>query len=271
MDLTNEKVDINNKIFTFVKIDKKNKESSLIYDFYHNVCKKCFDEHELEDYFNWENAFKKKNIYTSFIIIICDDKAIGGIVTEIYLRSMCCLISYIAISEEYRKYGLSRLLIEKSIQNTLEYNNSIKDIFIEVLVPESEIDFQRQKIWKKLNFLPFDFYFQHPGKLKWRNYQLAKYNLLNEQKIKIEKKKLISYFIEFFKDITCEIIVRTDSSDNIASLTNCMSPSSNGDLFDSENYNCENFIQELNKIKEIIEQNKKYNEDEKFIFSQNLW
>lgn len=276
MDLSAEDLNINNTNFTFVKINKKNKNFLLIHDFYYNVCKKCFDEHELEDYFNWENAFKKKNIYTSFIIVTYNNNAIGGIVSEIYLRSMCCLISYIAINEEYRKYGLSRILIEKNIKDTLEYNNSINDIFIEVLVPENEIDYQRQKIWKKLNFLPFDFYFQHPGKLKWRNYQLAKYNLFNELKIKIEKKKLISYFVEFFKDITCEIIIKTDSSENLSSLSNCMSPLTNGDIFDSENYNYENFTNEINKIKEMLEQNKKYDdntddENEKYIFSQNLW
>ena len=54
-----EEIDINSTKFKFVKINKENKNKSIIFDFYYNVCKKCFDEHELEDFCNWENSFEK--------------------------------------------------------------------------------------------------------------------------------------------------------------------------------------------------------------------
>lgn len=255
-------IDIKKNNFIFNKIDKKNINLNYIHDFYFNVCKKSFDEHELEDYFNWENAFNKKNIYTSFIIITLNNEVIGGVVSEIYSKSNCCLISYIAINDKYRGMGLSKILIEETIKDTKEYDETIEDIFIEVLKPENEFDIARQKIWKKLNFLPFDLYFQHPGKLKWRYYQMAKYNINNEEKIIIDKQKLLLYFTEFFQDLTCEIIVRCNSNENISQL----SDDEIDVIFDSENYSNKLFIKELNIIKENLD-----NEEKEFITSIDMW
>jgi hypothetical protein len=243
--------------FVLTKINKKNTNYDLLSQFYNNVCKNAFDEHELEDYTNWINSFRKKNIHTSFIVITLDNKVIGGVVNEIYIRSSCSLISYIAIDINYRRYGLSRLLVNEAINETKKYNDSIKDIFIEVLVPENNMDVQRQQIWKKLNFLPFQFYFQHPGKLKWRSYQLAKYNINNEKEIKISKKILLKYFTDFFADITCEIIARNDSCDSF----------SDDPIDDDNNYHYSNFHHEMKNIKEMLSKD----EDEYIVSNKELW
>jgi hypothetical protein len=243
--------------FVLIKINKKNKNYDLLEQFYNNVCANAFDEHELEDYTNWLNSFRKKNIHTSFIVITLDNKVIGGVVNEIYLRSMCSLISYIAIDENYRRYGLSRLLVEEAIEETKKYNENIKNIFVEVLVPENDVDVQRQKIWKKLNFLPFEFFFQHPGKLKWRYYQLAKYNIDNDKEVQISKKTLLKYFTDFFSDITCEIIAKSDSCDSLSDVP----------IDDINNYQYVNYYQEMENIKKILEK-----DDNEYIMSnENLW
>lgn len=198
--------------FAYHKVDNKNINNyniKLVYDFYHNVCKNIFDIHELEDYQKWLNALNKNmytnerkndNLYTYFVIITLNDKVVGGVVNEIYQKSMCSLVSYIAIDENFRGYGLSKKLIEKSIVETLTFNKNIKHIFIEVITPENEKDIDRQHIWSKLNFIPLDFIFQHPGCLKWKYYQIATYNN-NDDNIKIRKSDLILFFEEFFESI----------------------------------------------------------------------
>jgi hypothetical protein len=190
--------------FIYHKVDNKNINNyniKLIYDFYHYVCKNIFDTHELEDYQKWLDALNNnKNIFTYFVIITLNDKVIGGVVNEIYQKSMCSLVSYIAIDENFRGYGLSKKLIDKSITETLTFNKNIKHIFIEVIIPENEKDIDRQHIWSKLNFTPLDFIFQHPGCLKWKYYQIATYNINNDN-IRIPKSDLIFFFDEFFESI----------------------------------------------------------------------
>jgi hypothetical protein len=201
--------------FAFHKVDNKNSNNynvNLIYNFYHNVCKNIFDKHELEDYQKWLDAldnnkniytYEQKNyhLYTYFVIITLNDKVIGGVVNEIYQKSMCSLISYIAIDEKFRGYGLSKKLIDKSIIETLTLNKNIKHIFIEVITPENEKDIDRQHIWNKLNFTPLDFIFQHPGCLKWKYYQIAAYSRNDNNSVSILKSDLIIFFEEFFESI----------------------------------------------------------------------
>jgi hypothetical protein len=92
--------------FIFHQVENNDEHNvNMIYDFYHNVCKNTFDSHELEDYQKWIEALDNnniKNIYTHFIIITENNKVIGGIVNEIYKKSICSLVSYIAIDKKFR-------------------------------------------------------------------------------------------------------------------------------------------------------------------------
>jgi hypothetical protein len=95
--------------------------------------------------------------------------------------------------------GLSKKLIDMSITKTLELDKNIKHIFIEVITPENNNDIDRQHIWTKLNFIPLDLIFQHPGYLKWKYYQIALYSKNDD--VTIPKADLILFFREFFKSI----------------------------------------------------------------------
>jgi GNAT superfamily N-acetyltransferase len=185
--------------FSFIKVNSHYKNYELIRDF-HNMCKNIFNEHELEKCSDWERSIENKNnIISYFIIITHKNKVIGGIINEIYTNSMCCLISYLAIDKDFRGCGLSKKLISKAIEELVRLtNNNINAIFIEVRIPENNEDKQRQIIWNKLNFIPLDFTFQHPGVLKWKQYQLAIYDTNCKE---IKKSLLFSFFEDFFEGI----------------------------------------------------------------------
>jgi hypothetical protein len=110
---------------------------------------------------------------------------------------------------------LIKITIEEIKKTSLNvFNENIKKIFIEVLIPENvsssddssdndielkNFDKQRQQIWSKLNFLPLDFSFKHPGVLKWKEYQLAEFNdNLTNTDDKISKLLLLSFLEDFF-------------------------------------------------------------------------
>jgi hypothetical protein len=188
--------------FTFVKVNSQSKNYSLIFDFYHNVCKFNFNEHELEDFNKWVKALdNNKNIYTFFIIIVLNNCVVGGISCEIYNKCKCALISYIAINSNYRGYGLSKKLISESIKEINTSYSDITDIFAEIKIVENDKDIERQNIWDRLNFVPFNLLFIHPGYLKWKYYQLAIYNTYSKENVVITKSKLIDFFEEFFDSI----------------------------------------------------------------------
>lgn len=187
------------KEFIYHKINN-NSNFYLVYDFYHKICQNIFDKHELENYQKWLDAQNNNNItniYTYYIIVTLNNIVIGGIANEIYKKSMCSLVSYIAIDEKFRGCGLSKILVEKSITETLKLDKNIKHIFIEVKTPDKEKDIDRQHIWTKLNFVPIDFIFQHPGCLRWKYYQIAIYSKIDN--ISISKYDLMLFLEEYFE------------------------------------------------------------------------
>lgn len=191
--------------FNIEEINKMNKKSDRIHDFYHNICKKAFNSHELETYDKWIDSLNgNENIDIHFLLTAKDNLIVGGIVFEVHKYDKYTLISYIAIDEKYRGYGLSKILVYRAISIINKEYPSNDHIFIEVLVPEVYNDCIRQQIWDKLNFMPFNVTFEHPGHLKWKKYQLAVFNKNNLDEIIIPKKTILNFFEKYFYLISNE-------------------------------------------------------------------
>ena len=140
--------------YKFIRVNSSNMRFDLLHDFYYKICKHAFNEHELESYDDWEYVLQN-NYMTFFIIIVHDNNVIGGIVYEVYKKSSCTMLTYIAIDEKYRGTGLSKKLLNETINDIKMLQIDI--ILIEVAVPNSNPDsITRQHIWKKLNFTPTD-------------------------------------------------------------------------------------------------------------------
>lgn len=185
--------------YQFVRVNSSNMRFDLLHDFYHNICKKAFNEHELESYDDWEYVLEN-NYMTFFIIILHDNNVIGGIVYEVYKKSSCAMLTYIAIDEKYRGTGLSKRLLNETINDIRLLQIDI--ILIEVAVPNNNPDaVTRQHIWKKLNFTPTDIVYVHPGYLKWHPYQVAIYNPDCKESIEINKKTIEIFLTEYFGQI----------------------------------------------------------------------
>lgn len=190
-------MEINSK-FEFIRINPNNKRLDLLSDFYFNVCKTSFDEHELESYDIWKYELEN-DFMTFFIVVVHENKVVGGLAYEVYTKSSCVMITYIAIDKSCRGTGLSKLLINETINDIKLLNISI--ILIEVVVPEDQSGIERQKIWTKLNFTPTDIVYTHPAYLKWKPYQIAVYNPEQKENVIIDLKTIESFLIEYFYHI----------------------------------------------------------------------
>jgi GNAT superfamily N-acetyltransferase len=185
--------------YQFIRVNSSNMRFDLLHDFYYKICKNAFNEHELESYNDWEYVLEN-NYMTYFIIIVQNNTVIGGIVYEVYRQSSCTMLTYIAIDDKYRGTGLSKRLLNETINDIKLLQ--IKIILIEVAVPYNNPDaITRQHIWKKLNFTPTDIVYVHPGYLKWHPYQVAIYNPDCKEIIEINKKTMELFLTEYFGQI----------------------------------------------------------------------
>jgi hypothetical protein len=203
--------------FRYVRINQNNKQLDLLSNFYFNICKIAFDEHELERYDDWINELE--NNFTFFILVLHQNNVIGGIAYEIYKKYACTMITYIAINDNYRGCGLAKKLLNEAIHDIQLLKINI--ILIEVAVPLSNNDIEaitRQKIWTKLNFMPSNIIYTHPGYLKWKPYQIAIYNPKHKKNIKINKKFMFSFLTEYF----LHILKNNEDKSEILSIKNTM-------------------------------------------------
>ena len=81
--------------YDFVRVNSDNIRFDLLHDFYFNVCKNSFDVHELESYDDWQYVLQN-NYMTFFIIIVHNKRAVGGCVYEVYKKSSCVMLTYVA-------------------------------------------------------------------------------------------------------------------------------------------------------------------------------
>jgi ribosomal protein S18 acetylase RimI-like enzyme len=190
-----------NSNFKFIRINRNNKQLDLLSNFYFNICKIAFDEHELERYDDWKYELEN-NFITFFILVLYENNVVGGLAYEIYKKHSCAMITYIAINNNYRGSGLSKKLLNEAIHDIQLLKINI--ILIEVAVPESNNDINaitRQKIWSKLNFTPTNIIYTLPGYLKWKPYQIAIYNSKHKENISINKKVMFLFLTEYFLHI----------------------------------------------------------------------
>jgi len=184
--------------YNFVRVNSTNVRTDLVEGFY-NICKHAFNEHELESYDDWIYVLQN-NYMTFFIIILHQNEVIGGVVYEVYSRSSCAMLTYVAIDEKYRGCGLSKRLLEETIGDIKMLNIDI--VLVEVAVPNGNPDgLARQKIWSRLRFTPTDIVYTHPGYLRWKPYQVGVYNPEGKDYIEINKKTLESFLTEYFGQI----------------------------------------------------------------------
>lgn len=212
--------------YSFIRVNTKNIRFDLLHDFYFCICKKAFNEHELESYDDWEYVLQNQYM-TFFIIIVHENKVVGGCVYEVYKKSSCTMLTYVAIDEEYRGTGLSKRLLDETINDIKELG--VETVLVEVAVPNTNPNsIIRQQIWKKLKFTPSDIVYQHPGRLKWKPYQVAIYNPEHKDIIKIDKKTIELFLTEYFGQIleddddkseinTIQIVLETNDDIIIAS------------------------------------------------------
>ena len=187
-----------NSKFEFIRINSDNKQLDLLSDFHQNICKSSFNEHELESFDIWKYELEN-DFMTFFILVLFDNKVVGGLAYEVYTNSACIMITYVAIDKNFRGTGLSKILINEAIKDINALNISI--ILIEVIIPEDQNGINRQKIWTKLNFTPTDIVYTHPAYLKWKPYQIAVYNPNQIENLTIDLKTIELFLIEYFNHI----------------------------------------------------------------------
>jgi len=173
----------------------------------HILCQKEFTNTELEDFDIWQKSFDCINskYITIFSVIIENNtnKVIAGAVQELYLKSVCGLISYIVVDNEYRGCKLAKHLIDKAYFNLLNKSINLLNKPLNYLFIESEHANNntkciiRQTIWKKLNFVPLNINIIHPAHMKGKTYNLAILNNFD----KLEKHIIIKFIQELFEGI----------------------------------------------------------------------
>jgi ribosomal protein S18 acetylase RimI-like enzyme len=184
--------------YRFIRVNSQNIRFDLLRDFYFNVCKNAFNEHELESYEDWEYVIQNQYM-TFFIIIVHENKVVGGCVYEVYKKSSCSMLTYVAIDHQYRGMGLSKKLIEETVNDIKLLD--IEKILIEVAVPNENLNsIARQKIWERLNFIPTDIVYTIPGRLRWKPYQVAVYKE-SDKIIELNKKRMENFLTEYFGQI----------------------------------------------------------------------
>lgn len=125
---------------------------------------------ELQELVVFERGIQERNYpyLLNIILVMKDDDLLGGCSYDFYRKSNCGLLAYIVVKPQYRNLGISKILIERTLQDlNLISSGTLKGLFLEthsdnivndVLEPKLRV-----QILKKLGFTLLNFNYIQPA------------------------------------------------------------------------------------------------------------
>jgi len=133
---------------TLYPIRPREEDLPLLKTFYHDLILATFgDDMDLMDSFEtWVESLMEPSegyVFHADLVLDANKRIVGGLMYEFYPRSLCGLLSYVVVIEEYRGKGIANFLIQegKKFLNedaktlTKNPNAEIRGIFLETHFP----------------------------------------------------------------------------------------------------------------------------------------